>query len=326
MTDNALILSNSALSVYQDRDDVRELGDRLMAMHPAAGEVGAATMRAAAQLALLLGANPLPGVNEIHIWKDNKGRPCVSLGINYWRRKGQEWGGYLYEIPPRPMRAQELAAYGIPENTIAAICRGVRTDEMVRFKALGFTTREIWDMCGRTGIGTQGPNEYAKSGRPSTWTSLKRAETDMLRQLFPAEFGTVDRQLADSTLPVEIDVIDAPAVEKPVYTLDDLNADLGFDVSPAPRADAPDEIDDGDYEDEPPNPTGRLYADGSFVAEAAAASYDAYVEAHGGDAPENVHNLRNWYKKQQRNGAPAAQAAQLFEMEPTPAALGAYQE
>lgn len=57
-----------------------------------------------------------------------------------------------------------------------------------------------------------------------------------------------------------------------------------------------------------PNPTGRLYADGSFVAEAAAASYDAYVEAHGGNVPDNVHNLRNWYKKQ-RNGNGAATAA-----------------
>ena len=59
MTDNALVVSNGngpALAHYQGREEVRELGDRLMKMHPAAGEVGPDAMRAAAQLALLLGA------------------------------------------------------------------------------------------------------------------------------------------------------------------------------------------------------------------------------------------------------------------------------
>lgn len=47
-----------------------------------------------------------------------------------------------------------------------------------------------------------------------------------------------------------------------------------------------------------------LYADGSFVAPAAAESYAAYIEAHNGKAPDNVHNLRNWYKSQKNgNGA-----------------------
>lgn len=64
-----------------------------------------------------------------------------------------------------------------------------------------------------------------------------------------------------------------------------------------------------------PNPTGKLYTDGSFVAPAAVASYDAYVAAHDGKAPDNVHNLRNWYKSQ--NGNAQAQPAAQPQLVPT---------
>lgn len=320
MTDSALVLhEGSALSAYADREEVRELGDRLMAMHPAAGEVGPVAMRAAAQLAILLGANPLPAVNEVHIWKDNKGRNCMSLGINYWRRKAQEWGGYLYEISPRPMRGDEMAEYGIPAGTTAAICRGVRTADMLQFKQAGFTTNEIWDMCGRTGVGTQGANEYAKSGRPSVWTSLKRAETDMLRQLFPAEFAALDGNAAAITTPaiIEAEPEDELMAIETRPTFREVNDDL---FGPRPTDAAP-EVDEGHYEEAPPI-TALLYEDGSFVADHPKTRevYAAYVEAHNGKAPANRHNLKAWHDKQT-----AAPTGELFPPEP-PQGNGAYQD
>ena len=253
MTDNALVITEQphALSAYQTRDDVRELGDRLIALHPAAGDVGPAGMRAAAQLALLLGANPLPGVNEVHIWKDSKGRTCMSLGINYWRRMSQEWGGVLYQVQPRAMRPEEAKEYGIASGITAAICRGVRTDDMIRFKQLGFTTNEIWDMCGATGVGTVGANEYAKQGRPLLWTATKRAETDLLRQLFPAQFGHVAGQVAQAPVTVlEGDAVepeDAPAGR---YTLSDANRDL-FGVEPTRKVE-PTLAESVEWQEEPP--------------------------------------------------------------------------
>ena len=230
MTDTALMVSEQrALTAYSEREEVRELADRLLNMHPAATEVGAAGMRAAAQLALLLGANPLPGVNEVHIWKDNKGRTCMSLGVNYWRRKAQEWGGILWQCQPRAMRPDEAKEYGIPQGITASICRGVRADDMLRFRAAGFATNEIWAMCGATGVGTVGANEYAKQGRPLIWTANKRAETDLLRQLFPAQFSQISGQLAQApvtVLPIEEDEPD-PELEQPRrYTLADANRDL----------------------------------------------------------------------------------------------------
>ena len=259
MTDNALIVSSNGngIAQYAPREDVRELTNRLLAMHPAAAEVGENAMRAAAQLALMLGANPLPGVNEMHIWRDNKGRNCMSLGINYWRRKAEEWGGVLYEIRPRLMKTAEAVEYGVPNGTTGAICKAVRANDMIRYRQLGFAATEVWDMCGRTGVGTATANEYAKAGRPPSWTALKRAETDMLRQLFPAEFGRVDREMITTDASVVIapdgDVIEGNVTEdepQPRYTLADANTDL-FGNGAAHRAatageDAP---EDGEYED-----------------------------------------------------------------------------
>lgn len=58
-----------------------------------------------------------------------------------------------------------------------------------------------------------------------------------------------------------------------------------------------------------PNPSGSLYGNGDFVAPAAAESYAAYVEAHGGKVPDNVHKLRDWYKAQKNGNGAATEPA-----------------
>lgn len=71
----------------------------------------------------------------------------------------------------------------------------------------------------------------------------------------------------------------------------------------------------------------REYADGSPVAQEAAGFYDRYTAAHNGNAPDNVHNLRNWVKAQK---TPQAQPAngELFppEQPQVVGGGGAYQE
>lgn len=99
----------------------------------------------------------------------------------------------------------------------------------------------------------------------------------------------------------------------PIYTPEEMGVETDedgaivsgevIDVTPAPAQHAT------------PPANAKLYADGSFVAQAAVESYDAYIAAHDGRAPDNVHNLRNWYKQQQANGhaQPAQQAALAIE-------------
>ena len=52
-----------------------------------------------------------------------------------------------------------------------------------------------------------------------------------------------------------------------------------------------------------PPPAAKQYVDGSHVATAAVESYDAYVAAHSGNAPENVAALRAWYATQRNANA-----------------------
>lgn len=245
MNDLALVTTNdrqTALAGYGQRNEVDELVNRLMSLHPQSLEVGERGMMAVAQTALLLGANPLPGANEIHVWKDNKGKTCFQLGVGYYRRKSQEWGGVLFQIRPRQMNDNERREYGIAQGQIAAICIGANGEDLEKYARMGFKANEIWDMCGRVGIGTVAQTEYPKNGRPVVWIALKRAETDMLRQLFPVQMGNTDRAAAElGALP------DAPQWGSQVFEAgedepivgqftdlsdDDLNGDLFGDDRP----------------------------------------------------------------------------------------------
>jgi hypothetical protein len=236
MNENGLAIvqqtKGTALENYRDRDEVRELAQRLLSLHPAAKEVGQAGMTAVAQLALLVGASPLPGTNEIHVWLNEKtGKVQFALGINYFRRRAQELGGILWKVQPRQMRDDERLAYGIGQGQIAALCRAVRASDMEKYLRLGFTANQIWEMVGAAGIGVCGPQE-SKNGRPAVWTALKRAETDIYRQLFPFMWNQVEEAAA----------ADVVASEPRILEEVDVNELLFGDEGPDP-------FDDGGQED-----------------------------------------------------------------------------
>lgn len=182
--DQEINVDGTALEIYSGRAEVRELALRLMRLHPAASEVGDAGMLATAQLALMVGANPLPGTNEIHVWKHGH-RTVINLGVNYHRRKGKEAGGWLWQIKPRRMTPEESRDYGVEDNQVGAICAGVRKEDMIGMRSAGFKVAEVWDMAGEIGTGTVGNHEELKKGRTRLWTAQKRCETDLLRKLFP---------------------------------------------------------------------------------------------------------------------------------------------
>lgn len=237
MSNNDLITADqpSALVRYGGDNEVATLAQRLMRFHPAAAEVGDRAMQAAAQLALMYGANPLPGNNELHIWKDNKGKVCVQLGIGYYTRLAQQLGGLMWYEQPRPMNADERKLYGVSQNDLAWIARAFRADDWRRNKAL--TDEQVWRMFGATGIGISGANEYAKAGRPQSWTAEKRCRTDIYRRLFPAQLV---RELA--TIPVAIDdedaaiVIDSESIPSGDERQASINADLlGYDDETTPE-------------------------------------------------------------------------------------------
>lgn len=217
MTTRALTtVANTAIEAYGEREQLNEVFDRMMQLHPAAKQVGSSGMRAAAQLAIMVGASPLPSTNEIHIWAQG-GRVMMDLGINYFRRRRDELGGVLWMFQPRQMNDRERQEHGVPNGQLAAICRAVKADDMVKWRQCGFTANEIWDMSAATGIGICGTNE-AKNGRPAIWTAFKRAEKDLYRQLFPVMFA----QLAEAR-GATVDIMPAPPDG---YTENDFNEEF----------------------------------------------------------------------------------------------------
>ena len=204
----------TTLSAYGERDDVREIASRLMALHPAAKEVGEKGMQAVAQLAIMCGANPLPGAGEIYIWVDNKGKIVVFLGVAYYRRIASQkdtvmWAFNELKGQPRPMTPEERKQLSIHSNDVAAICEGLKLSEYQALLNAGVPWDAAQQMLKRTSYAVvshdemfyQRDTKYRKKGDPVDpphgrtwqWVAEKRAEIGIYRML-----ALVDTTLMDT--------------------------------------------------------------------------------------------------------------------------------
>ena len=177
-------LRGTALEHYGQRAVARELMRRLMMLHPAAKEVGESGMLAAAQLAIVVGANPMPSTNEIHIWQD-RGSTTIDLGINFFRRRANELGGIYWVDDPRVMTDAEREQYGVADQDIGAIAKGCRMEKIREVMNMGMPWDAAIKGLTRVGVGTVNNNSRPKQGRPVSWTAIKGAEKDLCRALFP---------------------------------------------------------------------------------------------------------------------------------------------
>lgn len=212
------------------RDDVREIAERIMFMHPDGRKVGRAACYAAAQLARMVGASFLPGTNEIHFWYNDKRKVVqITLGINYFRRRSLELGGILWLDQPRLMTPVERQKFEIPSGAVAGYCRAVRVHDVREYKSLGFEPKDILSMCAREGIATAASGDYAKSGRPLSWTVLKNAELDLYRALFPNLYSVPDNDWKRANQ--GYDVVPPPEITEQFVDLDAVETELAESVS-----------------------------------------------------------------------------------------------
>lgn len=249
MSETAVVLkTTSAIAAYGDREDVREITDRLMHLHPAAKEVGAPAMRAVAQLALMRGANPLPTAGEIYVWQD-RGKTVMDIGIAYYRRIASKKDRVLWEIEPRLMTDEERDRYHIAEGDIGAICKGALLSQAKELMDLGVSLREAREASARTSTAIveysdqfytkdskygkkAGDPRQAPHGRTWEWVAEKRAEKAFYKMM----------SLVDDTLTERIDAVNEVREqvgqayhlyeERQNYTLDDGNRDF-FGIEPA---------------------------------------------------------------------------------------------
>lgn len=179
-----LNVTGTQLAQYGQREVVVELAKRMMMLHPQAKEVGKSAMMAVAQLAILIGANPLPNTNEIHVGK-SQGRVFIDIGINFYERRARELGGILWVVKPRTMNAGERNMFAVEDTDLAAYCCAVRRDDWRELTKGGMTTVEVFEAVSEDGIGTVKRSATPKAGRPLVWTALKACRKDLYRKMFP---------------------------------------------------------------------------------------------------------------------------------------------
>lgn len=231
---------------YADREDVRELTQRLMHFHPAANKFGQATMLKVAQLSIAHGANPFPGpAQEVHVWEGSRqkvngqwvdGPPVIYFGIHFYRRKAREMDAIAWTFEPRLMMAEERRVHNVPEGAIAAICAGSRASEMKGMRLLGASFTEAREVTRRTGIGVVKVEELTNrdgkpidppKGRTWEWVACKRAEMDFYRSQSLLYAGAIDLTLPDVSMLAdeEWDVSEQgePSVLPPTASVEEIN-------------------------------------------------------------------------------------------------------
>jgi hypothetical protein len=203
---------NNALSLWGNRDDVRELSGRLVKMAlPGGHRLSEPESLALAQASLAHGLDPFNG----EIWMiPNTGLMIGIKGLRKSARKKVQ-GNYWTEFRriTDPAERNEMA---IPDGALAYECSLYDTETINTYTATIEAMRKTdmpWDtIMGIVGSRprTQGIG-YHKRGEPTKMTpvqcAMKRAEADALKRRFDVPFG-VDPE--NDVAPQQIIARDAP--------------------------------------------------------------------------------------------------------------------
>src|SRR3990170_2768134 len=111
MTELSAPTKITALTPYGERDEVKALANRIMALHPSARAIGERGALLLAQLGVALGLNPLPGTGHIHAWVDDGGALCVHIGLE--GRLALARKDSMYSFSTRTMRADEVDLHSL---------------------------------------------------------------------------------------------------------------------------------------------------------------------------------------------------------------------
>lgn len=236
----------SDIIIYQpSQTEISAAVQIIMTAHPQAAQVPPQVIEAAALLALQVGANPNPLAGELSIY-EIRGKFTPYLGIAYYRRIAEETGARVAFAPqenadgyhglsnePRMMTPEERQRYGVPDNTLASICKGFRGDRLVELIDKGVPWRDAAAILSRVGVGFIRDDEMRgkdgkyfnpPNGRSWQWKCDKRAETDLYKKLGVVA-RHVDRFQMDAADKAQAAEIEPPA-DRPRYTLEQLNEEL----------------------------------------------------------------------------------------------------
>jgi hypothetical protein len=197
-------MESNELAVYADREEVRELKDRLIMLLPGVKECGEAGALALAQVALSMDLNPFLG--EVWLIPQKGGSYTVMAGVKgirrAARRQARQQGGHY--SPPRfrlPTEI-ELAGAKLGDGDIAVACDvDIWTADATRVFELTAEKTTV------SGLGIFRKGERTKM--EPVQAARKRAETDAIKMAFDLPFGAADPVLEDprdTALPAQWEV------------------------------------------------------------------------------------------------------------------------
>lgn len=261
------------MTVYGERDQVKELGIRLQNLMPSAQQFSTAEATAVAQIAVAHRLDPFNG--EVWGLKNYDGKWYgVMVGIKGLRKCSNRQAAQENTIYWKEFVQVDPAKYHEPADAIVFECllRDTATMQAYGQSLKSLTSSDVpyaeaIEMIGRApcvvGIGIAHPSE--KSKMKINQRAKKRSEADALKQRFDVEFGEgvitdADREAAQIADVIEGSATEAASIEdgEPQYVTDDTTqaeqaetpaatkrtvaqnlADLGFGSSPEENREAP---------------------------------------------------------------------------------------
>lgn len=208
---NAIVQNGNALAQFGDRDQVREMADRIAKMMPGTTKLDATEALTVAQIAVAHGLDPFNG--EVWGLKGDNGKWYGTMvGIKGLRKAAKrqadtENGTYWTEV-----RRVEPKTYNQPDNAVVyevhlrdTVTMQAYGKSLYQLTQAGIPYAEAIKMIGSApvyvGVGIYKPDEHSKMGAHSC--AKKRAEADAIKQRYDVSFTGVQYTEAAEDVPAD---------------------------------------------------------------------------------------------------------------------------
>lgn len=181
--------NNSAMTIYGETEEVKDLTKRLEFMLPNAQEIGSKGVAMLAQIAVAHGLDPLPGSDHVYAWIDKKGKLLVAIGYKGLLHLARQQVQFTHQS--RPMTPDERKENGVLDGQIAYITELYEIAKAAQCQQAGvpyypIVGTAIWSEeieHRKKDGGTWTEYNTPPTGKTGAWVCRKNSLKDALRQI-----------------------------------------------------------------------------------------------------------------------------------------------
>lgn len=226
--------NNSAMTIYGETEEVKDLTKRLEFMLPNAQEIGSKGVAMLAQIAVAHGLDPLPGSDHVYAWIDKKGKLLVAIGYKGLLHLARQQVQFTHQS--RPMTPDERKENGVLDGQIAYITELYEIAKAAQCQQAGapyypIVGTAIWSEeieHRKKDGGTWTEYNTPPTGKTGAWVCRKNSLKDALRQIArtgvrmgAALDAAFQQQVAELALSAEngSEVVSIPATKPAIEAL-----------------------------------------------------------------------------------------------------------